>query len=109
MRRWHIGWALVFIEAQMTPAQLEAIAAVQLTPDDLRTWAQDQGLNMGLGGGQGVSPEAQATRQAQFEGMSEEQRAALRAITQAGGGPRQPLFLLRPLIELLQARAGEGG
>ena len=53
---------LAQIEAQMTPAQLEAIAAMQLTPDDLRTWAQDQGLSMGLGSGQEVSPEAQATR-----------------------------------------------
>ena len=60
-----------------------------------------------------------ATRRAQFEGMSEEQQAALRATAQAGGlparagggagtGPGQPIFLLRPLIELLQARAGEG-
>lgn len=33
---------LARIEAQMTPAQLEAIAAMQLTPDDLRAWAQDR-------------------------------------------------------------------
>lgn len=127
---------LAQIEAQMTPAQLEAIADMQLTPDDLRAWMEEQGLGMGsglpgTGEGQEVPPEAQATRQAQFAGgqeippematrraqfesMSEEQRAAFRATAEAGGmparagpGPRQPIFLLRPLIELLEARAGE--
>ena len=126
---------LAQIEAEMTSAQLEAMAAMRLTPEDLRSWAQDQGLNMGFRGGQEASPDAQpthqaqfaggegmppemATRQAQFEGMGEEQRAAFRATAQAGGGPagrhggagagsRQPLFLLRPLIELLETRAGE--
>ena len=112
------------IEAQMTPAQLEAIAALQLTPDDLRSWAQEQGLNigMGMGGDQGSSPDAQATRRAGFAGgedmspemaarraefqdMSEEQREVFRTTAQAGGGSvgpgrgagmgsRQPVFLI---------------
>ena len=101
------------IEAQMTPAQLEAIAALQLTPDDLRSWAQEQGLNigmgmgMGMGGDQGSSPDAQATRRAGFAGgedmspemaarraefqdMSEEQREVFRTTAQAGGGSVGP-------------------
>jgi hypothetical protein len=97
------------IEATMTGEQLEAIAGMRLTLDDLRAWAESQGLGLeggeGLGGpGRGgqLSPEARATRQAQFGGqgpdpeaiatmrgrfgnMSDEQRQALRATAEAGG------------------------
>ncbi|MBU0703800.1 MAG: hypothetical protein KKC18_08020 [Chloroflexi bacterium] len=148
------------IEGTMTQEQLQAIAAMQLTQDDMLAWMQSQGLGMGggqgwSGGGEGLSPEEQATRQAEraggegmppeFEGMSEEEREALRATMQAGGGMpggragfegmgederealratmeagggvsgrpgggaggRQFGPLLNPLIELLEARAGE--
>jgi hypothetical protein len=128
------------IEGTMTSEQLEAIAAMQLTQEDLRAWMQEQGVGPGggfpgAGGGQEVSPELRATRQAEFgsgevppematrraefESMSEEERAASRATAQAGGGfpgrpggragggVRQFGFLLNPLIELLEARAGE--
>jgi hypothetical protein len=128
------------MEGTMTPEQLSAIAAMQLTQDDLRAWMEEQGLGMGPGPGQGgggqeMSPDGRATRQAefaggemppematrraQFESMSEEDLAALRATAQAGGGmPGGPgsrggtgggefIILLNPLIELLEARAGE--
>ena len=137
------------IEGTMGQEQLEAIAAVQLTQEDLRAWMQEQGMRGGFAGaggdaseeeqealratreagggmwgGQGgeMSPEM-ATRRAEFENMSEEDRESLGATMQAGGGfPRggpgggpgggrggggQFTFLLRPLIELLEARAAE--
>jgi len=96
------------IESTMDARQLEAIAAMQLTREDLLAWTQEQGLSLGsgevpgpLGEGQ-VSPEARATRQAQsggqapaaeamatlrarIESMSDEERQALRATAQAGG------------------------
>jgi hypothetical protein len=99
------------IEGAMTSDQLEAIAAMQLTQEDLGNWMQEQGTGFGRGfaggGGQGeVSEEERATRQAQFaEGqggeippematrraefgsMSDEEREALRATMQAGGNP----------------------
>jgi len=120
------------IEGTMTQEQLEAIAAMQLAQEDLQAWMQEQGMGFG---GQGQSPELQATRQAEFgggemppematrraesEGMSEQEREALRATMQAGGGmpggpggrggagERQFKILLNPLIELLTQRAAE--
>jgi hypothetical protein len=140
------------IEGTMTSEQLEAIAAMQLTQEGLRAWMQEQGADVsggfpGAGGGQEVSPEVRATRQAEFgsgevppematrraemENMSDEERAALRATAQAGGGfpggseggagggfpggaggragrgAGQFGILLNPLIELLTQRAAE--
>ena len=140
------------IEGAMAPEQLEAITAMQLTQEDLRTWMQEQGLGAGGGfpgaeGGEEVSPEVRATRQAEFgggevppematrraemENMSDEEREAFRATAQAGGGfpgraeggaggalPGGPGggagrgagrfgILLNPLIELLTQRAAE--
>ncbi len=131
------------IEGTMTSEQLAAVAAMRLTQDDLRAWAQSQGLGVPpgggagqMGGGQELSPEERATRQAErgggqepspematrraeFESMSEEEREALRATAQAGGGipggaggragggSGQFTILLDPLIELLTERAVE--
>jgi hypothetical protein len=123
------------IQGTMTQEQLGAIAAMQLTQEDLQAWIEEQGLRLepgpGRGGGaQEMSPDVRATRQAefaggemppematrraQFESMSEEDWAALRATAEAGGlparpgaGSRQLPILLRPLIEMLEARAGE--
>jgi len=130
------------IEGAMTQEQLEAIAAIQLTQEDLSVWMREQGMGFG---GQGRSPELQATRQAEFGGegmpsdgemppematrraemanMSDEEREAMRATAQAGGGvpggtgaggrggaggrPGQFTILLNPLIELLTGRAAE--
>lgn len=140
------------VEGTMTSQQLADIAAMHLTQQDLQDWMQEQGFGQGggfpgAGGGQDVSPEERATRQAQFAGgeggemppematrraqfenMSEEEREAMRATAQAGGGftgggggqggqggpggrggagGRQYFIVLNPLIELLTARAGE--
>jgi hypothetical protein len=102
------------IEGTMTQEQLEAIAAMQLTQEDLQTWMEEQGLDIGgpspgMGGdlseeereavqatmeagggmpgrsGEEMPPEM-ATRRAEFENMSEEEREALQATMQAGGG-----------------------
>jgi len=137
------------IEGTMAQEQLTAIAAMQLTQEDLRAWMQEQGPGLGggfpgPGEGQEVSPEVRATREAEFasgevppematrraefENMSEEERQALRATMQAGGGMpggpgggmpggpggragaggRQFMVLLDPLIELLTQRAAPG-
>jgi hypothetical protein len=67
------------IEGAMTSEQLAAIAAMQLTFEDMGAWMQEQGLNFGL-------PAGAAGGQAGFGNMSEEERAAMRATAQAGGG-----------------------
>jgi hypothetical protein len=125
------------IEGTMAQEQLAAIAAMQLTRQDLQAWMQQQGPGVGGGFpgadqdpdvratrqaefGGGEMPPEMATRRAEFENMSDEEREALRATAQAGGGfsggtgaggragagGRQFVFLLNPLIELLEARAG---
>jgi len=126
--RAEVNAVLKQIEGTMTAEQLETIATMQLTQEDLRAWMEEQGLNMGAGGapprmgnqGQEPSPEMQATRQAMREAggfgppgdLSEEERAAMRATAEAGGGRagdgRQQFAIpLGPLIELLKVRAGE--
>jgi len=124
------------IEGAMTPEQLAAIAAMRLTQDDWRTWAQSQGVSLGL------SPEERATRQAERgdqatvpgmppgsgqgggrgdfgpgSGLSPEEIETLRATAEASGGKvgagragagqQQSTFLLQPLIEMLTQRAAE--
>lgn len=101
------------IEGTMTQEQLAAIAAMQLTQEDLRAWMEDQGLGLGGGfpgaadmseeereavratrqaqfGGEGMPPGGEmppemSTRRAEFSDMSEEEREALRATMEAGG------------------------
>jgi hypothetical protein len=73
------------IEGALTPEQLAAIAALQLTGESLGAWMQERGVNFGL------SPEAMATRQAAGGGqgalgdLSQGEREAMRATRQAGG------------------------
>jgi hypothetical protein len=85
-----INAVLKQIEDQMTPEQLAAIAAMQLTAEDMGAWTQERG------GGPELSPEALATRQAeggeqggfgQRGNLSEEEREAMRATMEAGGMP----------------------
>jgi hypothetical protein len=124
------------VEGTMTEEQLAAIATMQLTPEDLQAWMEEQGLGAGGFRGADQDPDVRATRQAEFSGgemppematrraefenMSDEEREAMRATAQAGGGfpggaglggrggagGRAFGFLLNPLIELLEARAG---
>lgn len=106
-----VNAVLAQIERTMTQEQLEAIAAMQLTTDDLAAWAEENGVSMpsagGPPGGQGMpggdweavraTVEAgggppggfAGTPPAGFpggQGMSDEQRAAIRATVEAGGG-----------------------
>jgi hypothetical protein len=67
------------IERTMTAEQLAAIAALGLTFEDMGAWMQEQGVNFGR-------PEGAGERQNLFGDMSEEERAAMRATRQAGGG-----------------------
>lgn len=58
------------IESSFTAEQLAAISKLQLTQADLQEWAKTNGVTTGTGGGQpgqgqGMSPEARATRQAE--------------------------------------------
>ncbi|MCR4406995.1 MAG: hypothetical protein NUW24_08740 [Anaerolineae bacterium] len=132
-----INAVLKQIEKTMTQEQLQAIAAMQLTQEDLQAWMQKQGLQMPGGpgwaggpptpgamatrpawSGEGEMPPEMATRRAEFENMSEEERAAMRATAEASGGipgrsggvrgagGGQLRILLNPLIELLKTRAG---
>jgi hypothetical protein len=132
-----ISAVLKGIEGTMTDEQLAAIAEMQLTQEDMDAWLEKQGLDMrnppggdldpdalvtrqaesggaGRSSGGDVSPEM-ATRRAQFENMSDEEREAMRATMQAGGGfpggtgaagGGRIGVLIRPLIELLTERAG---
>jgi hypothetical protein len=117
-------------EGQMASEQLAAITAMQLTQEDVQTWAQEQGLSIGAGsdpgqtgGGQNLSEEKRAERMAQPGGaeggppagldeLSEEEIAALRAAIKTSGmpgtGSGQSPVLLDLLIELLTQRAAEG-
>ena len=52
------------ISETMTEEQLAAIAAMQLTREDMAALMQEYGLSSGIGTGEGPSPERQATAQA---------------------------------------------
>jgi hypothetical protein len=73
-----INAVLKQIEGAMTAEQLAAIAAMQITREDLGTWMQEQGVNLGPGAGARGG-------QSGLGDMSEEERAAMRATRQAGG------------------------
>ena len=88
-----INAVLKQIENEMTSEQLTAIAAMQLTAEDIGAWTQERGV------GPEFSPEAMATRQAergeqggfgQRGNLSEEEREAMRATMEAGGMPFGP-------------------
>jgi len=94
-----VNAVLAQIQEAMTSAQIEAIAAMQLTRADNQTLAQEMGLTTGTGEGEGggqrgqgqnLSPEERATRQAE---KSE------RSTTGASEA------LLDELIKLLEERA----
>ena len=123
------------VEGTMTQEQLAAIAALQLTQEDLRAWMEEQGLGIGMGGGfpgagGDMSEEEREALRATVEAgggmpgggpsgdLSEEERANMRATMEAGGGGmpgrpgggaggRQFGPLLNPLIELLTERTAE--
>ena len=88
------------IEETVTPAQLEAIAAMQLTQERMGEWAASQGITLGagagagggVGAGHGLSDEERATRQAENGGAG------------AGGSGGMSTALLDAVISYLERR-----
>jgi hypothetical protein len=77
------GSVLGQIEKAMTPEQLASIAALELTGEDLGTWAREQSVNLGdpgEGTGRGAPP----------EGMTQEELEASRAARESGEGSSGP-------------------
>jgi hypothetical protein len=70
------------IEGSLTADQTKAIAAMQLTNDDLRKWMEEHGQQFGPGGAAGTPGPGGGPPD-----MTDEQRAAFQATRQAGGGP----------------------
>ncbi len=117
---------LAYIESQMTPAQLQAIAAMRLTRDDLLAPIRDDSQGTGFGPGRAGAgqPGASGTLPApgggtRPSGMSTRQAQLGRTTPQAGGtargmssgaitGSAQDMVLLNSLIRLLTLRAAEG-
>lgn len=91
-----INAILAQIEASMRPEQLQEIAAMELTNTDMQEWASANDIQAGTGGGvpgqgQGMSPEARATRQAE-QGIS----------SGSTGGSRMSSALIDAVIGFLQ-------
>jgi hypothetical protein len=124
---------LAYIETQMTPAQLQAIAAMRLTQNDLQSPLPDNNPGFGRGGpGQrgdagtpagtpgapsatrsepagGAMPPQMSTRQAQFSRATPQAGGATRGASNGtGAGSAQDTILLNSLIRLLSQRATEG-
>lgn len=116
-----VSAVLTGIETAMTSEQLAAIAGMELTQDDMQVWMQEQGQAFGAPDGSGEPSGERPTGEgggAAMGNMSEEDREAMIATRQAGGdmpsggvgaagGTGQYRMLLRPLIALLEAHAGE--
>ena len=83
------------IQAAMTPAQIEAIAAMQLTRADNQALAQEMGLTTGTGQGTGGGQRGQG------QDLSSEERAT-RQTEKTNTGSSEAL--LNNLIELLETR-----
>jgi hypothetical protein len=89
---------LAQIEAVLTAEQIAAIGELKLTQTSLQQWAKSQGLSvgtgegaaMGGGGGQSLSPEARATRQAERGG--------------SGSSGGMAAALLDAVLKLLEAK-----
>jgi hypothetical protein len=92
---------LTQIESSMTPEQLQAIAEMKLTQPDMQAWASANGITLGSGGGtpgqgNGMSPEARATKQA-AEGIT--------SSGESGNGSKLTAALIDAVIASLEAQA----
>lgn len=114
---------LAYIETQMTPGQLKAIAAMRLTQNDLQSPISDNNPGFGPGGaGQrgdagtpagtrsdpagGAMPPQMSTRQAQFSRATPQAGGATRgANNPTGAGSAQDTVVLNALIRLLTQKA----
>jgi hypothetical protein len=70
------------IEGSLTAEQVKAIAAMQLTNDDMRKWMEANGQQFAPGRAPGTPGPG-----GEPPDMTDEQRAAFQATRQAGGGP----------------------
>lgn len=116
------------IEEKMTSEQLVAIAAMQLTQEEMGAWAESQGLRMGVPPEGGAAKGGQSTEEGAPAGnpmgrggnrgnLSPEQIEDMRSTVEAGGEPAggrtgagsigQIGFVAEPLIKLLTQRAAE--
>lgn len=91
-----INAILAQIEESMRLEQLQEIAAMELTNLEMQAWASDNGILVGTGGGvpgqgQGMSPEARATKQAE-EGVTSD----------STGGSKMSSALIDAVITYLQ-------
>ena len=77
------------IEGAMKQEQLEAIAAMQLTFEDMGAWAQEQGVILGGPGG-GAGGSAPPEGMAPPDGGGEEEMEAMRAARESGEGGFAP-------------------
>lgn len=92
---------LAQIEDSLDTEQLEAISDMQLTQDDLRSWAESQGITLGTGAGVGMGG-------GQGRSMSEEERLTRQmeeGRTGAGGNGGLSTAVLDAVIEYLEKRA----
>jgi hypothetical protein len=116
-----VSAVLTGVEKAMTSEQLAVIADMKLTQEDVQGWMQDQRQTFGAPHGStdlsGERPTGQGG-EAAMGNLSEEDREAMLATRQAGGGmpgggvdavggAGQYGMLLRPLIAMLEANAGE--
>jgi len=86
------------IQEAMTPAQIEAIAAMQLTRTDNQTLAQEMGLTTGTGEGEGGGQRGQG------QNLSLEERAIRQAEKSERSTTGASEALLDELIKLLEER-----
>jgi hypothetical protein len=71
------------IEGTLSAEQVKSIAAMQLTQDDLRSWMDQQGMQVGPPPG---TPGTPGPGGGPFGDMTDEQRAAFQATAEASGG-----------------------
>lgn len=91
---------LAQIEEVLMPDQLQAIADLQLTQDDLRAWATASGIALGTGEGAG----SMGGGGGMGRGLSEDERATRQAASTGGGTGGLNTALLDAVITYLGTR-----
>ncbi len=92
------------IEGTLTAEQVQAIAAMRLTNDDMRTWMDEHGMQFRFAGAPGTPGPGGGP-----SGMTDEQRAAFQATRQAGGGPSDFGNMTDAQRQAFRATAEAGG
>jgi hypothetical protein len=109
MSEGETGAVLKQIEGAMTTEQLAAIAAMQLTFEDMGAWAQEQGVTL-RGSGEGTPSSDGAGAFALPEGMGQEDLDAMRADRESGkGGFGPPEGVSEEEMKAMRATAQASG